>query len=72
MKSILVFLTNNLTQQKKRPKYTASDVIFLHYKNYSHSMVAGGLPVMSYTTRLTPFTSFTIRELMRSSTSYGT
>lgn len=72
MKSILVFFDKPFDTTKKRPKYTASDVIFFHYKNYSHSMVAGGLPVMSYTTRLTPFTSFTIRELMRSSTSYGT
>src|SRR5712691_3994174 len=39
---------------------------------YSHSMVPGGLLVMSKTTRLTPFTSFTIRLLMRASTSYGT
>ena len=28
---------------------------------YSHSIVAGGLDVMSYTTRLMPFTSLTIR-----------
>src|ERR1700693_3905082 len=39
---------------------------------YSHSMVPGGLLVMSKTTRLTPLTSFTIRLLMRASTSYGT
>ena len=29
--------------------------------NYSHSMVPGGLLVISSTTRFTPFTSFTIR-----------
>src|SRR6185369_13815304 len=28
---------------------------------YSHSIVAGGFDVMSYTTRLLPFTSLTIR-----------
>src|SRR5262249_8024625 len=28
---------------------------------YSHSIVAGGFEVMSYTTRLIPFTSFTMR-----------
>jgi hypothetical protein len=36
---------------------------------YSHSIVAGGLELMSYTTRLTPGTSFTIRELIVPSTS---
>ena len=34
---------------------TAS-VDFVSEKNYSHSMVAGGLLLMSYTTRLIPFT----------------
>jgi len=38
---------------------------------YSHSMVAGGLELMSYTTRFTPGTSFTIREEILASTSYG-
>ena len=36
---------------------------------YSHSMVPGGFDVMSNTTRLTPFTSLTIRLLIRASTS---
>lgn len=40
-------------------------------RSYSHSIVAGGLLVMSYTTRLMPSTSFTIRLLIRASTSYG-
>ena len=44
----------------------------LRTRDYSHSMVPGGLLVMSKTTRFTPFTSFTIRLLMRASTSYGT
>src|SRR5882672_4408569 len=39
---------------------------------YSHSMVPGGLLVMSKTTRLTPLTSLTIRLLIRARTSYGT
>jgi hypothetical protein len=39
--------------------------------DHSHSMVAGGLLLMSYTTRLTPGTSFTIREEILPSTSYG-
>jgi len=38
---------------------------------YSHSMVPGGLEVMSYTTRLMPRTSLTIRLEMARSTSYG-
>ena len=38
---------------------------------YSHSIVAGGLEVMSYTTRLIPFTSLTIRVDTVFSTSYG-
>ena len=37
--------------------------------SYSHSMVPGGFDVMSYTTRLIPRTSFTIRLEMRFSTS---
>ena len=36
---------------------------------YSHSTVAGGLLVISYTTRLMPGTSFVIRLLALSSTS---
>ena len=38
---------------------------------YSHSIVPGGLLDTSYTARLMPFTSFTIRFAMRASTSYG-
>ncbi len=38
---------------------------------YSHSMVAGGLEVMSYTTRLTLSTSLTMRTEIFSSTSQG-
>lgn len=38
---------------------------------YSHSIVAGGLDEMSYTTRFTPRTSLMIRFDMRPSTSYG-
>lgn len=36
---------------------------------YSHSIVAGGLLVMSYATRLIPGTSATMRPEMRASTS---
>jgi hypothetical protein len=38
---------------------------------YSHSMVPGGLLVTSKATRFTPGTSATIREAIRSTTSYG-
>src|ERR1700730_14179953 len=38
---------------------------------HSHSMVAGGFDVMSYTTRFTPGTSLTIRVDIRCSVSYG-
>src|SRR5690348_16057098 len=38
---------------------------------YSHSIVPGGFDVMSYTTRLIPTISFTIRLEIRFSTSYG-
>ncbi len=36
---------------------------------YSHSIVPGGLDVMSYTTRFTPGTSFTMRLAILASTS---
>src|SRR5215212_9932942 len=44
---------------------------YLPSARHSHSMVAGGLELMSYTTRFTPATSLTIRDEMRPSTSYG-
>ena len=37
--------------------------------NHSHSMVDGGLEVISYTMRLMPLTSLTMRTEMASSTS---
>src|SRR5574344_380123 len=39
--------------------------------NYSNSIVAGGFPVQSYSTLLTPFTSFTIRVVTLPRTSQG-
>ena len=39
------------------------------YVHYSNSTVAGGLEVISYSTRLTPLTSLTIRTLTRFSSS---
>ena len=38
---------------------------------YSHSIVLGGFELTSYTTRLIPLTSFTIRVEIRSRTSAG-
>ena len=38
---------------------------------YSHSTVAGGLDVMSYTTRLTLGTSFVMRDEALSKSSHG-
>jgi hypothetical protein len=40
-------------------------------RDYSHSIVAGGLLETSNTTRLTPLTSLMIREASFSSRSYG-
>ena len=40
-------------------------------RGHSHSMVPGGLDVMSSATRLTPSTSLMMRELRRSRRSYG-
>ncbi len=38
---------------------------------YSHSIVAGGFELMSYTTRFTPFTSLITRVEIRAKSSYG-
>ena len=54
-------------QQEPRTFQLAAPVIRQH-----HSMVAGGLPVISYTTRPTPSTSFTMREDAMPSTLCGT
>ena len=50
------WVTRNRRLRARRPRY-------------SHSMVAGGLLVMSYTTRFTAGTSFTMRFEMRARTS---
>ena len=42
---------------------------FAGFVSYSHSIVAGGLLVMSYTTRLTPSTSLMMRLEVRPSRS---
>ena len=52
-------------------KKTANISGFKHFGNYSNSMVPGGLLVMSYITRLTPLTSFIIRDITLFNTSYG-
>jgi len=52
-------------------KITAETTLSPQIAPYSHSMVPGGFEVTSYTTRLTPFTSFTIRVAMWPSKSSG-
>src|SRR5262245_21230302 len=51
---------------------TSSPSHFLTFKvRYSHSIVDAGFEEMSYTTRLMPRTSLTIRDEMRASRSCG-
>ena len=63
--------------QIKRPTFFFSDSPppFLRFcsliVSHSHSIVAGGFDEISYTTRFTPRTSFTMRVEIRPSTSYG-
>lgn len=52
---------------KKAPGACASGAL----QSYSHSMVDGGLEEMSYTTRLTPFTSLMMRPEILASRSAG-
>ena len=52
-----------------RQRVLASPTSDDEYPPYSHSIVDGGLLDMSYTTRLTPGTSLTMRRLIRPSTS---
>ena len=59
-----------LYEQKKELKIPEKDSKLL-LMNYSHSIVAGGFDVTSYSTRLTCFTSFTRRTEIFSSTSHG-
>src|SRR6266705_5449248 len=53
------------------PKGRSEKKVSIDRGAYSHSIVAGGLFEMSYTTRLTPGTSFVMRVEIRSSTSWG-
>lgn len=54
---------------KLRTKKAANNAALKYFCVYSHSMVAGGFDVISYTTRLICFTSLTMRLETRSSTS---
>lgn len=57
----------DIKKARKRPFYR-----FLRaFENYSNSIVPGGFPVQSYSTLLTPFTSFTILLVTVSNTSQG-
>src|SRR5207249_6571064 len=62
-------------QSTGKDSFRMSQVCFLAQQaprqDYSHSIVLGGLELMSYTTRVTPATSLTIRVEIRSSTSPG-
>ena len=61
-----------VTPARPRERVLATPGSDDEYPLYSHSIVDGGLLEMSYTTRLTPGTSLTMRRLIKPSTSYGT
>jgi len=54
-----------------KPAFESIKCRFLNISVYSHSIVPGGLEVMSYRTRLTPGTSLQMRLAHRASTSGG-
>ena len=60
-------------QPRQSPRHFVVSTFTIHYPLqfptalHSHSIVAGGLLEISYTTRLTPSTSLTIRLLTRAS-----
>ena len=56
-------------QRTRRRTATLTQASSLMPSGYSHSIVAGGLEEMSYTTRLTPGTSLINRLLMAAKTS---
>lgn len=57
----------DIKKARKRPFYR----LLRAFENYSNSIVAGGLLVQSYSTLLTPLTSFTIRFATLLNTSQG-
>lgn len=79
----IVFLTNfpetekvnqsakMYSKRNETPENPHNNGIFGGWLFYSHSIVAGGLLVISYTIRLIFLTSFTILTLAFSRTSYG-
>lgn len=60
---------SELLQHTKSLQDTPNTNLTIVYAIYSHSIVAGGLDVMSYATRLMPGTSATMRELTRPNSS---
>ena len=60
-----VFRINFVHRSEVRQARWMLDVSCWTFFSYSHSMVPGGFDVMSRTQRLMPFTSFTMRLLMR-------
>ncbi len=58
----------------QKPQFCKGKARFKVYEkciDYSHSIVAGGLPLTSYTTRLMPRTSLMMRLDTRPSSAYG-
>lgn len=69
-----LFIGNLVSQIVSHVGLRVKMAIFRRFKKgvfYSHSIVAGGLVVISYTTLLIFFTSFTILAEHTSNTSYG-
>ncbi|CPR13541.1 hypothetical protein BN971_04853 [Mycobacterium bohemicum DSM 44277] len=62
-------ISPDINQCDPRRRVVATGYVSRETRTYSHSMVPGGLLVMSSTTRLTSGTSLVIRVEMRSSTS---
>lgn len=56
---------------KKKVNKMLSHFVAPPFDYYSNSIVAGGLPVQSYMTRFTPFTSLTMRVVVFWRTSHG-
>ena len=73
LKTILNKNFNSNLYRKNRIKIIAIEIYMSNLKNlfYSHSIVAGGFELMSYTTRFTPLTLFIISLEIFIKNSYG-
>lgn len=65
------FSTKIVPEGKMKARKCPFHRLLRAFQNYSNSIVAGGFPVQSYSTLLTPFTSFTILLVTFPSTSQG-